>query len=103
MRQILVDHARERNAQKRGGEATKLSLDEALGFANEKDVDLVALDDAMKALSAFDEQQSRIVELRFFGGLTIEETAEVLNISPATVKREWVLAKAWLRREIIKD
>lgn len=103
MRQILVDHAREHNAQKRGGEVTKLSVDEAISFADEKDVDLVALDDSLKTLATFDQQQSRIVELRFFGGLTIEETAEVLNISPSTVKREWGLAKAWLRREIVKE
>lgn len=103
MRQILVDHAREHNAQKRGGEVTKLSVDEAISFADEKDVDLVALDDSLKTLATFDQQQSRIVELRFFSGLTIEETAEVLNISPSTVKREWGLAKAWLRREIVKE
>jgi RNA polymerase sigma factor (TIGR02999 family) len=88
MPQILVDHAREHNAQKRGGDATKLSIDEAVSFADEKDVDLAALDDSLKTLASFDQQQSRIVELRFFGGLTIEETAQVLDISPSTVKRE---------------
>jgi len=100
MRQILVDHARTRDAQKRGGDLTKLSLDEAVSFSKKRDIDLVELDDALLSLASFDEQQSRIVELRFFGGLTIEETAEVLRISPSTIKREWGLAKAWLRREI---
>ncbi len=93
MRRILVDHAREKGAQKRGG-ITKLSLDEAVSFAARKEVELVALDDALKELAGFDDVQSKIVELRFFGGLTIEETAEALRISPATVKREWTLAKA---------
>lgn len=102
MRQILVDHARARNAEKRGGGATRIALDEAVSFANEREFDLVALDDALAALGKFDQQQSRIVELRFFGGLTIEETAEVVGISPATVKRDWGLAKAWLRREIVE-
>jgi RNA polymerase sigma factor (TIGR02999 family) len=100
MRRILVDHAREKNAQKRGGGLTKLSLDAAVSFARESEVDLVALDDALKSLAELDETQSRIVELRFFGGLTIEETAEALSISPATVKREWTLAKAWLHKTI---
>ena len=103
MRQILVDHARERNAAKRGGGVTKLALDEAISFAADNEIDLVALNDALNALAAFDSQQARIVELRFFGGLTIEDTAEVLKVSAATVKREWGLAKAWLRREIVKD
>jgi RNA polymerase sigma factor (TIGR02999 family) len=103
MREILVDHARARRAEKRGGGATRLSLDEAVSFAKEKDFDLVALDDALRGLAALDPQQGRIVELRFFGGLTIEETAEVLKISPATIKREWNLAKAWLRREMVRE
>jgi len=103
MRQILVDHAREHNAQKRGGDVTKLSIDEAISFANKNDFDLVMLDDALKTLASFDPQQSRIVELRFFAGLTIEETAEVIGISSSTVKREWGLAKAWLRREVVKE
>jgi RNA polymerase sigma factor (TIGR02999 family) len=102
MRRILVDHARERNAEKRGGGTTKLSLDEAISFAQEKEVDLVALDDALQTLALLDDGQSRIVELRFFGGLTIEETAEALRISPATVKREWTLAKAWLHKTIVR-
>ncbi len=102
MRRILVDHARERSAQKRGGGMPKLSLDEAVSFAQEREVDLVALDDALKSLAQLDETQSKIVELRFFGGLTIEETAEALGISPATVKREWTLAKAWLHKTIVR-
>lgn len=100
IRRILVDHARSCNYAKRGGLQQRLSLSKADRFANQPDVDLVALDDAMKALAAMNEQQSRIVELRFFGGLTIEETAEVLEMSHATVEREWAVARAWLRREI---
>jgi RNA polymerase sigma factor (TIGR02999 family) len=100
MRRILVDHARSRNYAKRGGMQQKLSLSEADRFANKPDVDLVALDDALKALAAMSEQLSRIVELRFFGGLTIEEAAEVLGVSHATVERDWSIARAWLRREI---
>ncbi len=102
MRRILVNHARERHASKRGGKAAdyKLSLDEAVSYFAERDVELVKLDDALRALETLDAQQSRIVELRFFGGLTIEEAAEVLSVSPATVKREWTTAKLWLKREI---
>jgi RNA polymerase sigma factor (TIGR02999 family) len=100
MRRILVDHARSRNYAKRGGVHQKLSLGEADRFANKPDVDLVALDDALKALAAMNEQLSRIVELRFFGGLTIEETAEVLGVSHTTVEGDWSIARAWLRREI---
>ena len=100
MRQILVNHALSHNSAKRGGGAYKLSLDEAVGLSKERDVDLVALDEAITRLTSLDARQGRIVELRFFGGLTIEETAEVLGISPATVKREWTTAKAWLYREI---
>lgn len=101
MRQILVDHARAREAEKRGGEFRRIALEDAISFSNDKtDVDLLALDDALEQLSTFDDQQSRIVELRFFGGLTIEETAEVLGISPATVKREWTLARSWLYRKM---
>jgi RNA polymerase sigma factor (TIGR02999 family) len=100
IRHILVDHARAQLAEKRGGGAAKLSLDEALAVAGGPDVDLIKLDDALKGLTKLDPQQSKIVELRFFGGLTIEETAEVLSISPATVKRDWVMAKAWLHRTL---
>ncbi|MGI8961040.1 MAG: sigma-70 family RNA polymerase sigma factor [Bryobacteraceae bacterium] len=102
IRRILVDHARARVAAKRGGPNYKLSLDDAMASAEEKDLDLVALDDALEALAHADPQQSRIVELRYFGGLTIEETAEILEISPATVKRDWVMAKAFLKREMLR-
>jgi RNA polymerase sigma-70 factor (ECF subfamily) len=100
MRRILVDHARSRNYAKRGGAQQKLSLSKADRFANKPDVDLMALDDALQTLAAMNEQQSRLVELRFFGGLTIEETAEVHGVSHATVERDWAVARAWLRREI---
>lgn len=100
MRRILVDHARQHLAAKRGGYQKKLSLDDAVGYMQRRDIDLIALDDALNALAKLDERQSRIVELRFFGGLTIEETAEALGVSPATVKVDWSMAKAWLRREI---
>jgi RNA polymerase sigma factor (TIGR02999 family) len=103
IRRILVDHARAKVAAKRGGSNLKLSLDEALAPAEEKDLDLVALDDALAALGRADTQQSRIVELRYFGGLTIEETADVLEISPATVKRDWAMAKAFLKREMLRN
>ncbi|HVE55522.1 MAG TPA: sigma-70 family RNA polymerase sigma factor [Pyrinomonadaceae bacterium] len=101
MRHILVDHARAVAADKRGGGAQKIALDEAVSFSNQpQDIDLLALDEALQRLAEQDEQQSRIVELRFFGGLTVEETAEVLRISPATVKREWSTARAWLFRQM---
>lgn len=96
MRKILVDHARERNALKRGGGLRTIALDEAVSFPNHNNVDLIGLDDALLELGSFDPQQARIVELRFFGGLTIEETAHALNISDSTVKRDWQVAKAWL-------
>jgi RNA polymerase sigma factor (TIGR02999 family) len=103
MRRILVDHARGKKAEKRGGFGQLLSLDEAVSFQEKKDVDLVALDDALNELEKSDPRQAKIVELRFFGGLTIEETAEALRISPATVKNEWAFAKAWLRLELTKS
>jgi RNA polymerase sigma factor (TIGR02999 family) len=103
IRRILVDHARARVAAKRGGGSFKLSLDDAIAPPQEKDLDLVALDDALQALARADAQQSRIVELRYFGGLTIEETAEILDISPATIKRDWVMAKAFLKREMLRN
>ena len=99
MRQILVDYARSRRAAKRGG-GCKLTLDEAVVLPKGRDVDLVALDDALNDLFRLDAQQGRIVELRFFSGLSIEETSQVLDISPATVKRDWATARAWLHREI---
>jgi RNA polymerase sigma factor (TIGR02999 family) len=95
MRRVLVDHARGRKADKRAG-GTRVELDEAVAISEERDVDLVRLDQALVELSALDPRHGRIVELRFFGGLTLEETAEVLDISPATVKREWNLARTWL-------
>jgi RNA polymerase sigma factor (TIGR02999 family) len=100
IRHILIDHARARQAQKRGAGGVKLSLDEAMSIPGQRDLDLVSLDDALTALAKIDPDQSRVVELRFFAGLSIEETAEVLGVSPATVKREWTTAKAWLAREI---
>jgi RNA polymerase sigma factor (TIGR02999 family) len=103
IRRILVDHARARVAAKRGGPNVKLSLDEAMVAAEEKDLDLMALNDALQALSETDEQQAKIVELRYFAGLTIEETADVIGISPATVKRDWLVAKAFLRREMLRQ
>jgi RNA polymerase sigma factor (TIGR02999 family) len=100
MRQILVDHARAYRADKRGGGACKLALEEADQDAQQVDVDIVALDDALKTLSEMDPQQGRVVELKFFGGLSIEDTAEVLGVSSSTVKRDWVTARAWLHREL---
>lgn len=100
MRCILVDHARARATAKRGGDAQRLALEEAIDAPAPREVDLIALDDALNSLSRFDPQQARIVELRYFGGLTIEEVAQVTGVSPATVKREWNLARAWLHREI---
>jgi RNA polymerase sigma-70 factor, ECF subfamily len=98
MRHILVDHARTRNYAKRGGGASKLPLDEASALTAQRAGELVALDDALKDLAVFDERKSQIIELRFFGGLSLEETAEVMKISPSTVQREWRAAKAWLHR-----
>lgn len=100
MRRILVDHARARNAAKRGDGACKVTLDEGLIGTEKSEVDVLAIDQALTRLSEKDPQQSRIVELRFFAGLSIEDTSEVLKISPATVKREWAMAKAWLFREM---
>ena len=103
MRRILVDHARASRAGKRGGGAAKVTFDETLAISNEPRQDFVALDDALEALSKFDERKSRVVELRFFGGLTVEETAAVVDVSPETVMRDWQLAKVWLRRELRGD
>jgi len=100
MRRILVDYARRHHASKRGGDLYKLSLDEALVTSEEKGADLLALDEALERLAAIDPRQSRVVELRIFAGLTLEETAQALNISPSTVRREWSTAKAWLHRQI---
>ncbi len=103
MRRILVDFARARLNQKRGGGVQKVVLDEALTISAEPSAELVALDDAMNELAAIDKRQSRIVELRYFGGLTEEETAEVLDISTRTVRRDWSLARAWLYRQLNQD
>ena len=100
MRRILVDHARSRRYLKRGGGGRRTSLDEALIITNEPSPDLLALDTALDALAAIDSRKSRVVELRFFAGLTVEETATVLEVSPDTVMRDWKLAKVWLLREI---
>jgi RNA polymerase sigma factor (TIGR02999 family) len=100
MRRILVDHARSHATEKRGGDWERLSLDEAPLIAVDAVVDLVGLDGALDRLAVLDEQQAKVVELRYFGGLTIDETAEVLHISPATVSREWTVAKAWLFGEL---
>jgi RNA polymerase sigma factor (TIGR02999 family) len=100
MRQILIERARARNAQKRWGEKARITLDEELVQGGERSVDLLALDEAIERLAALDPEQARIVELRFFGGLTVEETADALDISPATVKRHWTVARAWLAREL---
>jgi RNA polymerase sigma-70 factor (ECF subfamily) len=102
MRQILVDYARARRSQKRGGGIPRVTLDEALMGSQEMGHDLVALDDALKALTELDPRKGKVVELRFFGGLSVEETAEVLKVSPDTVLRDWRLAKAWLAREMEK-
>ena len=103
MRRILVDHARARHRGKRGGDDLKLPLEEAaLVIDNEKNIDLIALDEALNRLAKIDEQQVRVVELRYFSGLSLEETAEVLKISRATAARDWAMAKAWLRRELTR-
>lgn len=100
MRHILVDHARSRHYQKRGGGVARVTFDEGLVVSDESTQNFVALDDALRALETLDERKSRVIELRFFGGLSVEETASVLKVSPGTVMRDWRLAKAWLRREL---
>ena len=103
MRRTLVDHARRHRTTKRGGQSITLSFDEATVVPQERGADLVAIDDALNTLATQDPRKSQIVELRFFGGLTVEETAEVLKISPRTVKREWSLARAWLFCELTQE
>ena len=100
MRRILVDDARKRNAAKRGGSLIQVPLDEAASVAHEQAANVAALDDALKILETIDTRQGQIVELRFFGGLSIEETANVLHVSPGTVMRDWTFARAWLRNEM---
>jgi RNA polymerase sigma-70 factor (ECF subfamily) len=101
MRRVLVDVARARQADKRGGDAVRVTFDEALVAGHEPGPELVRLDDALNALGALDERKGRVVELRFFGGLSVEETAEVLGVSSKTVSRDWEFARAWLQREIV--
>ena len=101
IRRILVDHVRSRQREKRGGAAVLVTLDEAIASPGTSGVDVVALDDALESLAKFDARKCRVVELRFFGGLNVEETAEVLAVSPETVMRDWKFAKAWLYRELL--
>lgn len=103
MRRILVDYARSRGNLKRGGNLQQISLDKTLLVSEERSAEVIALDDALRGLESFDQRKSQIVELRFFGGLSIEETADVLGVSPGTVMRDWTLAKAWLHKEITGD
>jgi RNA polymerase sigma factor (TIGR02999 family) len=103
MRRILVDHARSRNYLKHGGGARQVSLDEAATLAEERAAELIALDEALRELAKMDERKSRVVELRYFGGLSVEETAEALGVSIPTVTRDWNTAKAWLLREMTKE
>jgi RNA polymerase sigma factor (TIGR02999 family) len=103
IRHILVDFARQRGCRKRGGAARHVSLDEAPALGQERDEELTALDEALRALAEIDERKGRVVELRFFGGLSVEETAEVLQVSAETVRRDWRLAKAWLRRHLSEE
>ena len=100
MRRILLDYSRSHQASKRGGDVDKVSLQEAVIFSKTRPTDIVALDEALTRLARIDSRRARLVELRFFGGLDIEETAQVLEVSPATVKRSWLVAKAWLAREL---
>jgi RNA polymerase sigma factor (TIGR02999 family) len=102
MRRILVESARNRQRQKRGGDAVRVSIDDVGELAEPKERDLVALSEALSELATFDSRMSQVVELRFFGGLSVEETADVLNVSPETVMRDWKTAKAWLLRELRK-
>jgi len=103
MREILVDHARAKGAAKRGANCVTLTFDEAVALPEKPEVDLVALDDALKSLAEQDPRQSQIVDLRFFGGLSIEETSQVLEVSPVTIKREWATARLWLYRELSRS
>ena len=102
MRRILVDHAKTKHREKRGGDAVKLSLDDVINLSQERAADLIALDEALEALGDFDRRKCSVVELRYFGGLSVEETAQVLDVSPDTVMRDWKLAKAWLYQQLQK-
>lgn len=103
MRRVLVDHARARRYQKRGGDAQRVTLDEGRLGAKEKAADVIALDDALTALAAIDERKCQVVEMRYFGGLSVEETAEALGVSVRTIKRDWTMAKLWLLQELKKS
>jgi RNA polymerase sigma factor (TIGR02999 family) len=103
MRRILVEFARHRRRQKRGGDFVRVTIDDAIEIAQDKEADLVALSDALSALATLDPRMSQAVELRFFGGLTVQETADVLKVSPETVMRDWKTAKAWLLRELSRS
>lgn len=103
MRQILIQHARAKHADKREGDRRKIYIDDAGAIGQDRPLDLIALDDALQTLAQVSPRQNQIVELRYFGGLSIEETAEVMDLSPATIKREWSMAKAWLLRELSRD
>jgi RNA polymerase sigma factor (TIGR02999 family) len=100
MRQILVDYARQHRAAKRGGSVCKVSLQDAMAMTRQTDIDVIALDDALRELSKIDERQSRVVELRFFAGLSLEEISAALNVGSATVQRDWTAARAWLFRQM---
>jgi RNA polymerase sigma factor (TIGR02999 family) len=103
MRRILVDHAKAKHREKRGGEAVKLSLDDVINLSRERAVDLLALDDALDELTRVDERKGRVVELRYFGGFSVAETAQILEVSPETVMRDWKMAKAWLYQQIRRE
>jgi RNA polymerase sigma factor (TIGR02999 family) len=102
MRRVLVDYARRQHAAKRGGNPLRLALDDAMAIAEQRDLDLIGLDGVLTELSKLDERQARVVELRFFGGLSVEDTAEVLGTSTGSVKRDWASAKAWLHRRMYR-
>ena len=103
MRRILVDHAKTKHREKRGGDAAKLSLDDVINLSQERAADLIALDDALDELARIDERKSRVVELRYFAGFSVEETAQLLEVSPDTVMRDWKMAKAWLYQQIKRE
>lgn len=103
MRRILVDHARAHRAEKRGGQAERVPLDEAIAWTSPQDVNLIALDDALNSLSEHDARKARVVELRFFGGMSVDETAELLGVAAVTVMRDWTMAKAYLLREMTRS
>jgi RNA polymerase sigma-70 factor, ECF subfamily len=103
MRRILVDHAKAKHREKRGGDAVKLSLDDVINLSRERAAELLALDDALDELARVDERKSRVIELRYFGGFSVEETAQILGVSPETVMRDWKLAKAWLYQQIRRE